>query len=377
MKRVFFVLLCAALVAPAAAAQEEGFDFTVLRDVATTSVKNQGRTGTCWSFASSSFMETELLRMGKEGVDLSEMYFVRVTYPQKVRNYVRLHGSAALGQGSLAGDVIRAIRKYGAVPQEVYEGRRYGSPGHDHSELFAMVQAAADALVERRQLSPVWPDAIDGILDAYLGPIPEQFTYQGRSYTPHSFAEWLGLGPDDYVELTSFTHHPFNTWFAVEIPDNWARNKSYNVPLDDLMGVIDNAIENGYSVDWDCDVSERSFCHSKGVAVLPLVPWASRSSEEQGQVCGVPQPELTVTPEVRQQMFDNYTSTDDHLMHIVGIARDQNGTKYYVTKNSWGETGAEDGYVYMSEQFVRAKTVTIMVHRDALPRSLRGSVAEE
>ena len=352
MKRVFFVLLCAALVAPTAAAQEEGFDFTILRDVATTSVKNQGRTGTCWSFASSSFMETELLRMGKEGVDLSEMYFVRVTYPQKVANYVRLHGSTALGQGSLAGDVIRAIRKYGAVPQEVYEGRRYGAPGHDHSELFALVQAAADALVERRQLSPAWPDAIDGILDAYLGP-------------------------DDYVELTSFTHHAFNTWFAIEVPDNWARNKSYNVPLDDLMSVIDNALENGYSVDWDGDVSERSFCHSKGVAVLPLVPWASRSSEEQGQVCGVPQPELTVTPEVRQQMFDNYASTDDHLMHLVGIARDQNGTKYYVTKNSWGETGAEDGYVYMSEQYVRAKTVSIMVHRDALPRSLRGSVAEE
>jgi bleomycin hydrolase len=263
------------------------------------------------------------------------------------------------------------------VPQEVYEGRRYGAPGHDHGELFALIQAAADALVERRTLSPVWPDAIDGILDAYLGPIPEQFTYRGRSYTPESFAEWLGLGPDEYVELTSFTHHPFNTWFAVEIPDNWARNKSYNVPLDDLMGVIDNALENGYSVDWDGDVSERSFCHGKGVAVLPLVPWESRSSEEQGQVCGVPQPELTVTPELRQQMFDNYSSTDDHLMHLVGIARDQNGTKYYVTKNSWGETGAEDGYVYMSEQYVRAKTVSIMVHRDALPGSLRSSVAEE
>jgi bleomycin hydrolase len=378
MKRVFYVLLCAALAAPAAVAQEDqGFQFDVVQQVQTTSVKNQARTGTCWSFASSSFMETELLRMGKEPVDLSEMYFVRMTYPQKVWNYVRLHGNTTIGQGSLGGDVLRAIRDYGAVPEEVYPGRRYGAEQHDHGEVVALVKAAAEALVERRQLSPVWPDAIDGILDAYLGEVPEQFTYRGRTYTPRSFADELGLDPNDYVELTSLTHHPVNTWFAIEIPDNWARNRSYNVSLDELMGVMDHAIDQGYSVDWDGDVSERGFCHGKGVAVLPEVPWADRSEEERRRICSTPEPEVQVTPELRQQLFDSHSSTDDHLMHIIGIARDQNGTKYYITKNSWGETGAQDGYVYMSESYVRAKTISIVVHHDALPRSLRGSVAEE
>ena len=377
MKRVSLVLLCLALAAPAATAQEDGFEFDVVKLIETTSVKNQGRTGTCWSFASSSFLETELVRMGKDPVDLSEMYFVRMTYPLKVRNYVRLHGNATIGQGSLGGDVMRAIRLFGAVPEEVYPGRRYGAEQHDHSELFAVVQAVAEALVGRRELSPVWPDAVEGVLDAYLGGVPEQFTYQGRTYTPRSFADALGLSPKDYVELTSFSHHPFNTRFAIEIPDNWARNQSYNVPLDDLIQVMDQAIENSFSVDWDGDVSERSFCHGKGVAVLPAVPWDARSGADRERVCSVPEPEVEVTQELRQRLFDSYSSTDDRLMHIVGIARDQNGSKYYITKNSWGETGAEQGYVYMSEPYVRAKTVSIVVHRDALPSGLRGQVAEE
>lgn len=378
MKRVSVLLLCAALVAPAAVAQEaEGFQFDVVTELETTPVKNQARTGTCWSFASSSFMETELLRMGSQPVDLSEMYFVRMTYPQKVWNYVRLHGNTTLGQGSLGGDVVRAIREYGAVPEEVYPGRRYGAELHDHSEVSALVKAAADALIARRELSPVWPDAIDGILDAYLGEVPEEFTYRGRTYTPRSFADELGLNPADYVELTSFSHHSFNSWFALELPDNWARNESYNVSLDDLMGVIDHALEQGYSVDWDGDVSERGFCHGKGVAVLPAVPWADRSEEARQRICSTPEPEVEVTQELRQQLFDSHSSTDDHLMHIVGVARDQHGTKYYITKNSWGETGAQDGYVYMSESYVRAKTISIIVHYEALPRSVRGAVSEE
>jgi bleomycin hydrolase len=352
MTRGMIVLLITSLLLPSAAAAQDGFRFEVVTKVRTTPVEDQARTGTCWSFASSSFMETELLRMGKEPVDLSEMFFVRMTYPQKVRNYVRLHGNTALDEGSLGGDVFRAVREYGAVPESAYPGRPYGADRHDHGELIALVRAAAGALVKRPELSPVWPEAIDAILDAYLGEVPTEFVYGGKAYTPRSFADELGLRVDDYVELTSFSHHPFYEWFAVEVPDNWARNESYNVPLDELMGVIDHALERGYSVDWDGDVSERSFCHSKGVAVLPLEP-----------------------QEVRQHGFDNYSSTDDHLMHLVGIARDRNGAKYYLTKNSWGVTGAEDGFLYMSEAYVRAKTVTIVVHREALPDGLTGRVA--
>jgi len=372
--RGMIAVLIMSLLLPRAAAAQESFRFEIVQRVHTTPVKDQARTGTCWSFASSSFLETELLRMGKEPVDLSEMFFVRMTYPQKVRNYVRLHGNAALGEGSLGGDVFRAVRDYGAVPESVYPGRRYGAERHDHGELVGLVRAAAEALVERRELSPVWPDAIDGILDAYLGEVPEQFEYNGKTYTPRSFADELGVDPAHYVELTSFSHHPFYTWLAVEVPDNWARNESFNLPLDELMGVIDHALERGYSVDWDGDVSERSFCHAKGVAVLPREPWGERSEEARTRVCSVPEAEAQVTQAVRQRGFDDYTSTDDHLMHLVGIARDQNGTKYYLTKNSWGVTGAQDGFLYMSEAYVRAKTITVVVHRDALPAGLTGKV---
>lgn len=378
MKRMSFLLLSVALAAPAAVAQQDqAFQFDIVSQVPTTSVKDQARTGTCWSFASSSFVETELLRMGGEPVDLSEMYFVRMVYPQKVWNFVRLHGNATLGQGSLGGDVMRAIREYGAVPEAAYPGRRYGAEQHDHDEVFSLLQAVAETLVDQRELSPVWPDAIDGILDAYLGAVPEEFTYRGTTYTPRSFADALGLDPDDYVELTSFTHHPFNAWFAIEIPDNWARNRSYNVPLDQLMGVIDHALGQGYSVDWDGDVSEPGFCHGEGVAVLPAVSWEARSDEERQRICATPEAEAEVTQETRQAQFDSHRSTDDHLMHIVGIARDQLGTKYYLTKNSWGETGAQDGYVYMSESYVRAKTISIVVHRGALPPGLQRALADE
>lgn len=359
------------LATPLSAQDQPGFEFETVDSIATTPVKDQARTGTCWSFATTSFLETELLRTGRDPMDLSEMFFVRMNYPQKVWNYVRMHGRAAIGEGSLAGDVIRAVRLYGIVPEAVYPGRRYGGERHDHSELHAMLQAAVDAVLARPPLSSVWPDAVDGILDSYLGSVPEQFTYQGRSYTPQTFAARLGIDPDDYVELTSFTHHPFDTWFAIEIPDNWAKNRSYNVPLGELMAVIDRALANGFSVAWDGDVSERSFCQADGVALLPARAWEDRTDAERRALCKTPEDEVEVTQERRQGWFDAHSSTDDHLMHLVGTARDQNGTRYYITKNSWGETGAEDGYVYMSESYVRAKTISITVHRDALPQALR------
>jgi len=368
-----FAALLAALAAittPLAAQPGQAFTFETVATVETTPVKNQARTGTCWSFATTSFLETEIMRTGHDPLDVSEMYFVRMNYPQKIENFVRMHGSAAMGEGSVAGDVMRAVRLFGIVPEAVYPGIRYGGQRHDHSELYAVLKASADQLVDRAPLSPVWPDAIVGILNAYLGTPPDTFQFQGRTYTPQSFAASLGVDPHNYVELTSFTHHPFNTWFAVEVPDNWAKNESYNIPLDELMAVIDRALSNGFSVDWDGDVSERGFCQADGVAVLPRTSSDQRTDAQRSMLCKTPEPELAVSQAIRQAGFDNHTSTDDHLMQLVGIARDQNGTKYYLTKNSWGITGPYDGYIYMSESYVRAKTISLVVHRDALPADL-------
>lgn len=373
------LLLAPILLAPSVGLAQDGtsgFQFEIVKRIPTTPVKDQARTGTCWSFATTSFVETELIRMGKDPLDLSEMYFVRVTYPQKIENYVRLHGNTVLGQGSLGQDVLRAVKLYGIMPEAAYPGRRYGAERHDHSELHGVLRGALDALVENRAITPVWPDAVEGILDAYLGELPGRFDFDGKSYTPRSFLDAFEFDPGDYVELTSFTHHPFDAWVALEIPDNWARNRSYNVGVDELMSVLDRAIEGGFSVAWDGDVSERSFCHSKGVALWPVRAWDERDEEERGALCERPEAEVRVTQESRQRGFDDYTSSDDHLMHIVGTARDQNGTRYYITKNSWGETGSREGYVYMSESYVRAKTISILVHRNALPDALVGRVSD-
>lgn len=369
------ILLLLVLAAPLSAQDMQGFGFKVVSEVPTTPVKNQARTGTCWCFATTSFFETELIREGKPALDLSEMYTVRMNYAEKTANYVRMHGEAALGEGSVAGDVLRQIREHGMVPEAVYEGRRYGSAQHDHSELHAVLKGAVDALIQRRQLQPVWPDAVAGILNAYLGVPPDTFTYNGKRYTPATFRDWLGVKTEDYIELTSFTHHPFNTWFAVEIPDNWARNRSFNIPLDDLMGVIDNALQHGYSVAWDGDVSERSFCQAKGVAVWPQKAWEARDQDEQKTLCNAPEAEVQVTQALRQKGFDNFTTSDDHLMHIIGSARDRNGETYYITKNSWGETGPAKGYIYMSAPYVRAKTISIVVNRAALPAPVTNRLA--
>ncbi len=376
--KLFLSLFILLLLIPALAdtpndTTKGGFHFTMIKEVGVTPVKNQSRTGTCWSFATSSFIESELLRMGKGEYDLSEMFNVRMTYPLKARNYVRLHGNAALGAGSLAQDVLRVIRNYGMVPEAVYDGKFVGESKHNHAEMDAVLKAALDAIVQNKgkKLSPAWPQAIEGILDAYLGKLPKQFEYQGKTYTPRSFADATGFNPDDYVELTSFTHHPFYSRFSIEAPDNWARNKSYNLPLDELMRVMDYAIEHGFTIDWDGDVSEKSFKHKKGTAILPVKEWDDRSKTEKDSICTHPEPEKEVTQELRQKMFDDYRSTDDHLMHVAGIAKDQNGARYFYTKNSWGVKESKyGGFVYMSEAYVRAKTISILVHKDAVPEDI-------
>lgn len=373
------------LIAMSVSAQT--YDFTVTDSVAVTTVKNQASSGTCWCFATTSFVESELLRKGKGEHDLSEMFIVRQKLLNQLNdNYLR-RGRGNIGQGSLSHTFLNAYNQVGIVPEEVYSGINYDSPRHNHGEMMAMLEAVAGVAVKAKKRSPQYDKIVNNVLDTYLGPVPETFTYHGKTYTPKSFAASLGIDPSDYVELTSFTHHPYYEAFELEVPDNWEHARQYNLPLDELMEVIDGALRGGYSVCWDGDVSERGFQFRHGAAINPDVKDLSRySSADSASFASLteaqrldsvfafrrPYPEIVVTPEVRQEGFETFVTTDDHLMHLTGLAKDQNGTKYYVTKNSWG-TDRNDfgGYLNMSESFVRAKTIYVMMHKDALPSALR------
>lgn len=363
------------------------YDFTVTDSVAATPVKNQASSGTCWCFATASFLESELLRKGKGEHDLSEMFIVRQKLINQLNdNYLR-RGRGNIGQGSLSHTFLNAYNQVGIVPEEVYSGINYDSPRHNHGEMMAMLVAVAGVALKAKKRSPQYDAMVKSVLDTYLGSLPETFTYRGKTYTPESFAESLGINTSDYVELTSFTHHPYYEAFELEVPDNWEHARQYNLPLDELMDVIDGALRSGYSVCWDGDVSERGFRFANGAAINPDVRDLSRYSAADSAVFAPlteaqrldsvmtfsrPYPEIVVTPEVRQEGFESFVTTDDHLMHLTGLAKDRNGTKYYVTKNSWGtDRNGFGGYLNMSESFVRAKTIYVMLHKDALPVALR------
>ena len=363
------------------------YEFTVTDSVAATPVKNQASSGTCWCFATASFLESELLRKGKGEHDLSEMFIVRQKLINQLNdNYLR-RGRGNIGQGSLSHTFLNAYNQVGIVPEEVYSGINYDSPRHNHGEMMAMLEAVAGVALKAKKRSPQYDAMVKSVLDTYLGPLPETFTYRGKTYTPKSFAESLGINTSDYVELTSFTHHPYYESFELEVPDNWEHARQYNLPLDELMDVIDGALRSGYSVCWDGDVSERGFRFANGAAINPDVRDLSRYSAADSAVFAPlteaqrldsvmtfsrPYPEIVVTPEVRQEGFESFVTTDDHLMHLTGLAKDRNGTKYYVTKNSWGtDRNGFGGYLNMSESFVRAKTIYVMLHKDALPVALR------
>lgn len=381
-----FILSCALLLS-ATTAFGQGYQFTEQVTVPTTPVKNQASTGTCWCFATASFMESELLRMGKGEYNLSEMFIVRQKYMNQLQdNYVR-QGRGNIGQGSLSHTFMNAYRQVGIVPEEVYKGINYDSEKHSHGEMVRYMHAIADVAVKAKKRSPEYYELINNLFDTYLGKLPEKFTYKGKEYTPKSFAESLGLNMDDYIELTSFTHHPYYVKFEVEVPDNWEHALMYNLPLDEMMETMDYALNNGYTVCWDGDVSEKGFSFKNGVAINPEVKKVEDLSEtdrarfekldEKGRLEEVykferPYPEINVTPEVRQEGFESFVTTDDHLMHITGIVKDQNGTPYYITKNSWGtERNKFGGYLNMSESYVRAKTIYIMVHKNAIPKATK------
>ena len=370
--------------------KEEGYVFTPVKELKVTSVKNQNRTGTCWCFSALSFLESELIRMGKGEQDLSEMFVVSQCYKDKADKYVRLHGDLNFAQGGSFIDPLYVWKKYGIVPEEVMKGLNYGEDMHAHSEMESAAAAYLGAIIKNpnRKLSTAWKRGFDGIIDAYLGEAPAQFTYQGKEYTPKSYAAELGLNPDDYVSLTSFTHHPFYEQFAIEVQDNWLWALSYNLPMDELMQVMENAINTGYSIAWASDVSEKGFTRN-GIAIVPDVESMERSGSDQDHWLGLsksekdaeiqkmmnkPCPELKITQEMRQEAYDNYQTTDDHGMHIYGIAKDQTGKKYYMVKNSWGTDNKYKGTWYASEAFVQYKTMNIVVHKNALPKAIKAKL---
>ena len=381
MRKLF--LAAVALIATASL-NAQGYEFTVVKENPITSIKNQSNSGTCWSFSGVGFLESELIRTGKGEHDLSEMYIVRRNYADKADKYVRVGGNLNYAQGGSFADVVETLDEYGVIPDADYTGLNYGETTHRHSEIEAGLSGYVKAIAEKknRKISPVWKTGLNGILDAFFGAVPQNFTYQGKSYTPQSFAKSLGLEAKNYISLTSFTHHPFYAPFALEIPDNWRWSNSYNLPVDEFMQVIDHALNNGYTVAWATDVSEIGFTRN-GIAVIPDDEAPENVGSDQAHWLGLsqndknaalrkkieegPVKEKAITQEMRQIAYDNQETTDDHGMQIYGIAKDQNGNKYYMVKNSWGETGKYKGIWYASEAFVKYKTMSIVINKASLP----------
>ena len=369
-------------------AKDSGFVFTTVDSIAITPIKDQHRSGTCWSFSTIGFIESELLRMGKGVYDLSEMFVVSKTMMVRAEYCVRMYGGTKWAAGGSAYDVIYCMKNYGLVPQSAMFGMRYGITPADtlpvHGELVAVARGFLNGLYAQKTLTPVWKEAFQAIYDTYLGKCPETFEYEGKTYTPQSFVQSLGLNADDYVSITSYTHHPFYTRFALEVPDNWRMDQMYNVPLEDLMRIIDNAIANGYTMAWGADVSENGFTR-KGIGVVPdedngadltgsdMAKWLNMSTDKKKEkLTSKPLPEKTITQEMRQIAFDTWGTTDDHGLQIFGTAKDQNGKKYYMVKNSWGAVKSDyKGIWYISEAFMQYKTNDILVHKNAIPKDLR------
>lgn len=329
-------------------------------------VEDQCATGTCWSFATMSFLESEIIRKGNQPVDLSEMFNVRYTYPMKAESYVRFQGKQQFGPGGLSQDVIYVLQNHGMVPESAYTGLPVGQKEHDHSAMDAILEGTVKTVLDNklnRDMS--WLTAVNGILDAYLGKVPTEFEYNGKKYTPASFRDAMGIKASDYVNITSFSHHPFYSSFVLEVPDNWMKGSFYNVPLDELQSIIDNAVETGYTVAWDADVSEKTFSFTNGLAIVP----ADGVNKE--DVFKKIVPEKTIDQSIRQIAFDQQETTDDHLMHLTGKAKDQNGNVYYMIKNSWGTQNPYGGYQYISTSYLRYKTVSIVVHKDAIPAAIK------
>jgi bleomycin hydrolase len=349
---------------------KESFKFTEVINLANTPVKNQGSSGTCWSYSGNSFLESEMIRMGKQPVEISQIYSARNVYVEKAKNYVRMHGAVTLGDGGSFHDVINIYKKYGAVPQEIYTGLNYGTANNKFAEMASLSESLLAAVVKNPngELTPNWEKAYAAVIDTYLGQVPQNFNYKGKNYTPQTFAkEVIGINPDDYVEISSFSNAPYYTKTMLMVPDNWSFDLVYNVKMNEMTDIIDNALKNGYTVGWATDVSEKSFSWKNGVAYIPTKKVEDMTPEEKTEMFNGPKPELEITEEMRAKAFDNYQTTDDHGMHIVGITKDQDGKEYYIVKNSWGATNDYKGYLYVTKNFVKYKTTAFMVNKAAIP----------
>jgi len=352
---------------------KENFKFTEVINLGTTSVKSQGSSGTCWSYSTNSFLESEMIRLGKQPVELSQIYSARNVYVEKGINYVRMHGAITLGDGGALHDVINMYKKYGTVPREVYTGLNYGTDKNKFAEMSALIEGVLAAVVKNPngELTPNWQKAYAAVIDSYLGKVPENFTYKGKNYTPQSFAkEVVGINPDDYVEMSSFTNAPYYQKTTMMVPDNWSLDQVYNVKLNDMTDVIDNALKKGYTVAWATDVSEKSFSWKNGVAYVATKKFDDMTAEEKADMFNGPKAEPEITPEMRQAAFDNYTTTDDHGMHIIGLAKDQTGKEYYIVKNSWGETNDYKGFLFVTKNFVKYKTTALLVNKGGIPAEI-------
>ena len=391
MKRFIFLAATLSCLGVSAFAQQQRpapafpeYTFTTVKAAPITSIKNQASSGTCWSFSAISFLESEAIRLcgikdEAKYPDFSEFFVVSNSYKERAEKYIRLDGKLGFSAGSGCGDVIEVVRDHGIVPNEVMTGMNYGTPLPQQSELDAVLLGYVQAVSKSRTLTTAWKRGFNAVVDEYLGKAPETFEVDGKTYTPASYRDAMKINPDDYIELTSFTHHPFYTWFALEVCDNWRGSRSYNVPVDEMMAVLDNALENGYTVCWGADVSHPGFTRNGLAILIDEQATASAGSDQEhwvGKEEGRPAPiakvvEAVPTQESRQIEFDNKTMTDDHGMHIYGIARDQDGKKYYMVKNSWGVTGKYDGIWYATEAFVKAQTLDITIHKDALTKDLK------
>ena len=385
MKKLF-VLAVLALGFAAAASAQEGYKFTDQKVVKTVPITNQYKSGTCWCYSTLSYLEEEIMAVGGEQMTLSQMWVVRHAYFDKAVKYVRLHGNLNFAVGGAAHDVTEMIAKYGIVPREVYTGQNYGTELPEFNEIDDVLKAYVEAIIKNGngKLTPVWQDGLNAILDTYFGERPETFTYKGKEYTPKSFAESLPIKMEDYIEISSYTHHPFYSTFILEVPDNWMWHSMYNLPVGEMMQVLDAALEAGRPVAWGTDVSEKGFSRTKAIGVIPeeveknsigsdAERWGKLTdAEKQAMINNLegPMKEKTITQEMRQEAYDNYLTTDDHGMVIVGTATDQEGNPFYKVQNSWGESGSYKGFYYFSRPFVEYKTMDIMVNKNIVPKEI-------
>lgn len=376
-KFTFALLFSAALLSAQEKTNKKDseYRFTVIKNLDATAVQNQNMTSTCWSFSTLSFLESELIRMGKgKEYNLSEMFVVRKAYSLKADSYIRMHGRTNFGEGGGFPDVMTVLKNDGMVPEEVYTGKKDLTAPHNHKLLETTLKNILQpaSLDETQKIDfGFMHNSVNAVCDEYLGKVPEKFDYKGKSYTPKTYAEATGLVADDYVLISSFTHHPFYSSFVLEVPDNWAWQPVRNLPLNEFRDVMSNAINNGYTFAWAADVSEKGFLFKDGLAVVPEANMANLSEEEKKNLTIKPHKQLSITPELRQKAFDNYETQDDHGMHVVGTAKDQTGTLYYIVKNSWGTDRNQcDGYFYASESYVLYKTTSILIHKKAIPAEI-------